>query len=76
MEDYTIVMPPLRKRLGDIKAIVDFFLAGKNKELSDSALAKLMQYDWPGNIRQLKNCLRRAWIMSKDEVIQSDFINY
>ena len=76
MEDYTIVMPPLRKRLGDIKAIVDFFLAGKNKELSDSALAKLMQYDWPGNIRQLKNCLRRAWIMSKDEVIQSEFINY
>ena len=76
MEDYTIVMPPLRKRLGDIKAIVDFFLAGKNKELSDSALTKLMQYDWPGNIRQLKNCLRRASIMSKDEIIQSEFINY
>lgn len=74
--DYTIVMPPLRDRNCDIKDIAEVILKDKGKVLSDCALEMLMQYDWPGNVRQLKSCLRRACILTKSYVIQSESIRF
>jgi two-component system, NtrC family, response regulator HydG len=76
-----ITMPPLRERKEDISLLADHFLTffrEKNRKplkgLSDKALDLLVRYDWPGNIRELENCIERAVIMARDEVIvPSDF---
>lgn len=67
---FTIYVPPLRERKEDIPALVDHFIRNHdfsrrvNKRLSEAALAKLMDYFWPGNIRELKNMVERAIILS------------
>jgi two-component system, NtrC family, response regulator HydG len=71
-----IVLPPLRERKEDIPLLADHFLAiyrEKNrkplKAISGKALDLLVRYDWPGNIRELENCVERAVVMARDEVI-------
>ena len=73
--DYTIEMPPLRSYMSDVPKMVSFFLAGTGKEISEFALEKIMSYDWPGNIRQLKSCLRHAVILTDDKIISDDAID-
>ncbi len=63
---FPIVLPPLRERKEDIKALSMFFLQewGRNPEdLGDEAVARLRAYNWPGNIRELRNVLERALII-------------
>lgn len=72
--DYIIVMPSLRERKNDIIEIADKFLNKTNKILSDFALEKIMNYNWPGNIRQLISCLRRASALSPSPIIHPDQI--
>jgi DNA-binding NtrC family response regulator len=75
-----IRLPPLRERGGDICALADFFLAelnrrhGFGKRFSDAMRQKLAQYDWPGNVRQLRNAVERAFVLC-DEVldVEHDF---
>ena len=60
-----ITVPPLRQRKGDVRALAETFLAraaprGLALRWSPDALAKLDGYDWPGNVRQLKNVVQRA----------------
>ncbi|MEM7690273.1 MAG: sigma-54 dependent transcriptional regulator [Pseudomonadota bacterium] len=62
-----IVLPPLRERAGDISGLTRHFLTRigeqpglKPLSVSDSALALLAAYDWPGNVRQLQSVLFRA----------------
>ncbi len=71
-----IVLPPLRERKEDISPLTDHFLAlygEKNRKslkgISGKALDLLVRYDWPGNIRELENCIERAVIMAREEVI-------
>ncbi len=71
-----VLLPPLRERKEDIPELAIHFLAlyrEKNqkdiKEISGKALDLLVRYDWPGNIRELENCLERAVIMARGEVI-------
>ncbi|MDD5394717.1 MAG: sigma-54 dependent transcriptional regulator [Thiothrix sp.] len=67
---FTIYVPPLRERKDDIPALVDHFISNHdfsrrvNKHLSDEAISKLLAYPWPGNIRELKNMVERAIILS------------
>lgn len=69
---FTIYVPPLRQRSDDIPALVQHFINNHdfsrrvNKHLSEEALAKLVAYPWPGNIRELKNMVERAIILSGD----------
>jgi two-component system response regulator HydG len=78
----TINTPPLRQRKEDLPALVRFFLketaVAQNKkiiELSRGALDKILQYDWPGNIRELKNCITRAVTFAEGDILLADHIN-
>jgi DNA-binding NtrC family response regulator len=59
----TIALPPLRERRGEIAALARALLP-RGAALSDAALAALVDYAWPGNIRELKNTLWRATILA------------
>ncbi len=74
---FPIYLPPLREHRNDIPALVDHFILKFNsqhkkriKRISSTALDMLMVYHWPGNIRELENCIERACILSNDGVIR------
>jgi DNA-binding NtrC family response regulator len=59
----TVPVPPLRERKSDIPGLVRCFLdryAPQPLAVSGAAMQALLQYDWPGNIRELENCIERA----------------
>ena len=58
-------VPPLRERLEDIPALADQFAREAGFQLSKEALAPLVAYDWPGNIRELKNTVTRMVAQSQ-----------
>ncbi len=71
----TITLPPLRERRGDIPLLTAHFLVkhspgGQSFKLSHAAQELLMTYPWPGNIRELENCLQRAILLSSGGPIQ------
>ncbi|MGD0784763.1 MAG: sigma-54 dependent transcriptional regulator [Sedimentisphaerales bacterium] len=72
----SVTVPTLRDRTEDIRQLVDYFLAqaavelGKPKKgISDNALNILKSFNWPGNIRQLRNCIRTMAVMSDSEIL-------
>ena len=74
-----IEVPPLRARRDDIPLLVDHFLGlfcaenGKRlKTISGEALAYFLAYDWPGNIRELRNMVERLVIMTGGDTIGPD----
>ncbi len=73
-----IVVPPLRDRKSDIPLLVNHFLQKENPtmEISSAALKKLMDYNWPGNVRQLENIIKRACILATDHIIDADDIQF
>lgn len=71
-----IVIPPLRDRKEDIPALVEYFLeyfaseyGQKPKKITPDALKTLEIYDWPGNIRELRNVIERLVIMTPSNII-------
>lgn len=79
-----ISVPPLRERKEDIPQLIDYLIekycliVGIRKQTIDkSAIEKLKEYDWPGNIRELENVIARAVIISNDrKAINSDCFEY
>ena len=65
-----INVPPLRARPYEIAPLALQFVREKGKVLSKDAITKLCDYDWPGNIRQLRNCIYRACACSASDEIQ------
>lgn len=74
----TIVVsaPPLRRRKEDIPVLVQHFLTNANasylnrgKSIDDEAMTSLLNYDWPGNIRELQNVCERLQVLSEGHVI-------
>ncbi len=71
----TLEMPPLRKRQGDIPLLVEHFVRQVcseekfSKRFSDSAMKALVEYGWPGNIRELRNVVRRVLLTSPRRVV-------
>ncbi|HEX6501619.1 MAG TPA: sigma-54 dependent transcriptional regulator [Terriglobales bacterium] len=69
-------IPPLRDRRQDIPLLAEHFLERLNRTseqphtISDAAIKALLAYDWPGNVRQLENCLERACALSTGPDIQ------
>jgi len=78
---FPIHIPPLRERKQDIPKLCIHFIQEFSKafgrkppELSDKAIKKLTQYPWKGNIRELKNVLERAMILSQGSQITSHHV--
>ncbi|MHC4204110.1 MAG: sigma-54 interaction domain-containing protein, partial [Planctomycetota bacterium] len=76
---FPIYMPPLRDRKDDIMLLADYFLekiaAENNKDISrisTPAIDMLTRYHWPGNIRELENCIERAVLLCNEDVIRSE----
>jgi DNA-binding NtrC family response regulator len=78
---FTIHVPSLRERRDDIPQLTDYFIAKYNRMLgmnvtgiTRQAINKLMQYEWPGNIRDLENAVQSAMILSQNGVIDMDHL--
>ena len=76
-----IHIPSLKERNEDIPLLVDYFLSRvadqvgiQPKKLSHAALNKLFSHEWPGNIRELKNVIERASIISDNDMIDENYI--
>jgi two-component system response regulator HydG len=68
---FPIAMPPLRERSEDIELLCDTLLANSAKRLSEEALQLLQQHDFPGNIRELRNIVERAVLLTDGVQIEA-----
>ena len=73
-----VSVPALRERRSDVPLLVAHFLDTHNRRhrsepvrISDEAMVRLVQYDWPGNVRQLANVVERVVILSESGVVQA-----
>ncbi len=76
---FQIDLPPLREHREDIPLLIDYFILMFNnlfnkkiKEVDPSAEELLLLYDWPGNIRELRNVMERAIILESSDIIQPE----
>ncbi|MDR2619383.1 MAG: sigma 54-interacting transcriptional regulator, partial [Treponema sp.] len=74
-----LYIPPLRQRTEDIPALADFFLrkfSGETKKqfdgFTEDAMEIMLSYGWPGNIRELENCIERACVIGKNKQIRGE----
>ena len=67
----SLELPPLRKREGDVPLLIRSML-GKGWSITDDAQLAMEKYQWPGNVRQLKNAIERAQILANDDRITID----
>ena len=77
-----IYIPPLRERKEDIIPLSNHFLSHfckkyhkKEKILSSSAIEKLLNYPWPGNIRELSNIIERTVVLDLSQIIENTHLN-
>ncbi len=75
--EFTIELPPLRERKDDLMLFAQAFLDETNKELgknvkgySKEVINDFMNYGWPGNLRELKNVIKRATLLTDGELIE------
>ncbi len=80
---FSIKLPPLRERDGDVILLAEYFIKlfsqklGKHiKGMSDEFAGQLQNYEWKGNIRELKNIIERAVILSQDKILSVDLLPY
>ncbi|MCH1492308.1 MAG: sigma-54 dependent transcriptional regulator [Luminiphilus sp.] len=75
---FPLELPPLRERTLDIEPLVKRFLANHGQDrvlsVSDAAVEKLAAHSWPGNIRELDNCIQRAVILASSSEIGPEAI--
>ncbi len=79
----SIHLPPLRARLEDVPALVDYFVGRFATEygspvryVAEPTIRKLQSHAWPGNVRQLENCLRRAVLVCKGDVLLAEHVHF
>jgi len=78
LNEFHLELPPLRERKEDISLFVELFINNANSELnknvetvSDEIMHKLMNHSWPGNIRELRNTIRRSVLLTGGSTITS-----
>ena len=75
-------LPPLRERRSDISLLAREFLSSldmpqwKQRSFSTEVLEQFTNYGWPGNIRELKNCVERMAILCPEEEISAEYLPY
>lgn len=79
INEFSIYLSPLRERRDDIPLFINHFLEESNQSLDrqvdrveDGAMEKLVNYRWPGNLRELKNVIKRAVLFSEEDKISID----
>ena len=77
LNEFKLKVPPLRERDEDLPEFLDFFRESANHELNrnvigfdDSVLEIFKQYDWPGNLREMKNVIKRAVLLTNEGLIK------
>lgn len=80
---FSILLPPLRERRTDIPLIARYFLGkyaqSMNKNVADfsrQAMEMFLGYDWPGNIREVRNVVERAMVVTQGPLIQVEDISF
>ncbi|MEJ7560302.1 MAG: sigma-54 dependent transcriptional regulator [Pedobacter sp.] len=75
LNEFKIQLPPLRERGKDLEIFIKHFIKQSNEELerhvtsiSTEAKSILLKYDWPGNLRELKNVIKRMVLLTADEI--------
>ncbi len=75
----SVTLPPLRRRKGDVPALVAHFIEKYSAEhgkhingLAPGVMASLLAHDWPGNVRELGNVIERAVVMSQSDQLTTD----
>ncbi len=82
LNGYTIFLPPLRERPGDLPPLIQHFLnrlspqLGKDnvEGISPEATRLLIRYDWPGNVREMQSVIRQSLLNATGPVIVPDFL--
>jgi len=80
LNTFTITLPPLRRRPEDIFEMIIFFLKkynvkyGVKRRMSSKGIAQIQAYSFPGNVRELKNILKKAVVMGESDVLE-DLVN-
>ena len=77
LNEFKIQLPPLRDRGGDLELFINHFIQLSNRDLernvksiSNEAKSLLLSYDWPGNLRELSNVIKRMVLLSPGDVAQ------
>jgi transcriptional regulator with PAS, ATPase and Fis domain len=81
LDVFSITLPKVRDRTGDVTLIVDYFLKQFNQDyqtkilgVSPECINRLESYDWPGNVREIKNVIHRAVVMCSGEVLMPEHL--
>ncbi|MCL6460898.1 two-component system, NtrC family, response regulator HydG [Flavobacterium micromati] len=79
INEFSIHSPSLVERNEDLMLFSDFFLEKSNQELnknvigfSDDVMTIFQNYNWPGNLRELQNCIKRATLLTKGDFVERD----
>lgn len=76
ISDMVIQIPPLRERKEDLEDLAQDYARKHNKTLSADAIRVIEDYDWPGNIRELQQCLNRAFHNCAKNEISGNHIDF
>lgn len=81
LNEFELYIPPLRDRIDDLPEFIAFFIGQANRELNksiegvdDEAMDMFRSYSWPGNLRELKNIIKRATLLSPGPMITASQI--
>jgi len=81
LNEFSIHMPPLRERKNDLELFINHFIIESNQELnkqvktlSGEVVQVFKKHDWPGNLRELKNIIKRSVLIAQDEIINKEDI--
>ena len=81
INEFSILSPSLTDREEDLMVFADYFLEKANEQLnkdiigfSPEVIAIFQKYNWPGNLRELQNCVKRATLLTRGDYIESDVL--
>lgn len=81
INEFSILSPSLTDRGEDLMVFADYFLEKANQQLnkeiigfSPEVIAIFQKYNWPGNLRELQNCVKRATLLTRGNYIESDVL--
>ncbi len=81
INEFSILSPSLKDREEDLMVFADYFLEKANQQLnkdiigfSPEVVAIFQKYNWPGNLRELQNCVKRATLLTRGDFIESEVL--